>query len=95
MAVLLITQLGIFLLGMDAGAFASITVFCTGPASSGLSLIFGLLHLLFLGLFVVGIASLAFHRVRLPYIGILTVALLMIPVQASLVLNGTLSCDGP
>ena len=95
MAVLLIIHLSLFLLGMDAGAFASITVFCTGPASSGMGMMFGVSHLLFMGLFVVGIVSLGLNGARLAYIRLLTVAVSMLPVQAAMVSNGTFSSDFP
>lgn len=94
-AALLLIQLGLFLLSMDAGAFTSISIVCTGPGSSIIGDMLGLLHLLLLVLFLFGIVSLALKPARLPYIALLTVALLMLPIQASLGSNGALSCDGP
>ena len=92
-AAILFIQLAVFALSMDA--YTQISVLCTGPASSGLSWPFGLLHIAFLALFLIGILSFALPTLRLLYIALMTVALLMLPVQASLVSNGTLSCDGP
>ena len=94
-AVLLIVQIGLFLLSMDAGAFAKISAFCTGPASSNLGLLFGLLHLLFLALLMVGLISLQVVRLRALYVGILALAMLTLPFQAVLVANEQLTCDGP
>jgi hypothetical protein len=94
-AVLLLVQVGLFLLSMDAGAYAKISVFCTGPATSSLGLLFGLLHLLFFGLLLVGAVSLWVTGLRLFYVGLLAVGLLMLPIQATLVANDQLSCDGP
>ena len=93
--VLLIVQISLFWLSMDAGAYAKISIFCTGPASSGLGLLFGLLHLLFFGLLLVGLLSLGVTTLRLLYIVLLLVGILMLPLQAILVSNGELSCDGP
>ncbi len=90
---LLIFQTILFVLSMDA--FMEISAFCTGPASSALSLPFGLLHLLFIGLFLMGLASLAIAQLRFPYIALLTLALLMLAAQVLLVWNGVLLCDGP
>ena len=92
-AALLVIQIGLFVLSMDA--FMEMSFLCTGPASSALSLPFGLLHLLLIGLFLMGIASLAMPQLRLPYIALLTLALLMLSVQVLLVWNDVLLCDGP
>jgi hypothetical protein len=94
-AVLLVVQVSLLCLSSDAGGYAAISVFCTGPASSTLGPLFGLLHLLFFGLIVVGALSLRFAGLRLLYIGLLAAGLLMLPVQAVLVRNGVLSCDSP
>jgi len=92
-AILLIFQASLFVLSMDA--LMEMSVFCTGPASSALSVPFGLLHLLFVGLLLMGITSLVVAKLRLPYIALLTVALLMLLVQVLLVWNDVLICDGP
>lgn len=94
-ALLLVAQTGILWLSMDAGAYSAVSVFCTGPADSRIGFLFGLLHLLLLGLLLTGLLSLRIARLRLPYIGVLTAALVLLPVQATLVSNGSLSCDGP
>jgi len=91
-AFLLLLQWALLWLSMDA--YVEISVFCTGPASSGLSLPFGLLHLLFLGLLLLGVVSLAAPGLRLSYIALLAAALAMLPVQAVLVSDGVLTCDG-
>lgn len=90
---LLLLQSALLWLSMDA--FMEISVLCTGPASSELSLPFALLHLLFFGLALLGLVSLAGPRLRLPYIALLAAALAMLPVQAVLVSDGVLTCDGP
>jgi hypothetical protein len=92
---LLVAQLVLLLLSMDAGTFAKISIFCTGPASSRVGLLFGLLHVSFLALLLAGLLALRFTRLRLPYIGLLAAGLGMLTVQADLVSKGVLSCDGP
>jgi hypothetical protein len=92
---LLILQLALFLLSMDAGAYAKISVFCTGPASSRLGLLFGLLHLLFVVLWLVGLLSLQLTRLRMIYVGLLAASLGMLAVQAVFVFEGTLTSDSP
>ena len=92
-AFLLLVQGVLLWLSMDA--YKAISLFCTGPSSSGLSLPFGLLHLVFLALLLLGLMSLFVSRLRLPYIALLTAALLLLSIQPVLVWNGILSCDGP
>ncbi len=75
--------------------YEQISVFCTGPASSGWGWLFGGLHLLFLALVVLGLLSLRAIRVRALYIAFLTAALVLLPLQASLVQRGVMSCDVP
>jgi hypothetical protein len=83
----------LFWLSMDA--YMSISIFCTVSASSHLGLLFSLLHLLFIGLIVLGILSFPLSRLRLPYIALLAAALAMLPVQGELVSDGIISCDAP
>ena len=92
-ASLLLLQVIVFWLSMNI--WMQISVFCTGPASSPLSIPFGLLHLLLLVLSLFGLTSLRVARLRLPYIVVLTLALILLGVQALLVANGLLTCDGP
>ena len=94
-AAILILQAGLFLLSMDAGAFVGMSAFCTGPATSALSWVFGLVHLMLLGLFGLGIVSLPVSRARLSYIGLLAASLLMLILQTILVSHGVLTCDLP
>ena len=82
------------LLWLSTDAYVQISIFCTGPATSRLSLPFGLLHLLFLALLLLGAVSLAVRRLRLPYIALLCAVLVVLPVQATLVSHGALTCDG-
>ena len=92
-AFLLLVQLAV--LSISVNGYEQVSVFCTGPASSKLGWLFGGLHFLFLALLAVGPLSFAFLKLRAPYAGILIAALLMLPVQASLVQHRVLSCDGP
>lgn len=85
----------ITLLGLSLDAITEISIFCTGPAASRLSPLFGILHLLLSGLLVLGLLSLRLVRLRGPYIGLLIAAMIALPVQATLVFHGILSCDGP
>ena len=91
----------IFLLGQIVVLWASVSgheqfsVFCTGPASSSLSWLFRGLHLLFLALLMLGLLSMKVVKLRGHYLALLTLALVMLPVQARFVHRGVLSCDGP
>ena len=58
-------------------------------------MIFNILHHGYALLLLVGIASLFWARARKPYIFLLAATMLALPVQAWLVRNGTLYCDGP
>ena len=95
------TFVGSFLLGQVVILWASVSgheqfsVFCTGSASSSLSGLFGGLHLLFLVLLMLGLLSIKVVRLRGSYLALLTIALIMLPVQAHFVHRGVLSCDVP
>ena len=91
MAALLLLQVG--LAGLSTDSLWQISVFCTAPASSPWSLVFGLVHALLLGLLIFGLFSLHFVRLRLPYIALVTAALIALPIQALFVTRGTLWCD--
>jgi len=75
--------------------YYEISIFCTGPASSWLSWVFGLLHLSFLGLLMLGIASLAWPAARPAYLILIFVGLGGLAVQATLVHSHILKCDFP
>jgi hypothetical protein len=92
-AFFLLLQLGI--LWASVSGYEQISIFCTGPATSNLSWVFGARHLLFLALFVMGLLSIRATALRVPYLALLTVALIILPVQASLVHRHALSCDAP
>jgi hypothetical protein len=92
-AALLVLQ--VVLLWFSLGVYSEISVLCTAPASKGLGLLFGLIHMLFLALLVLGLISFRFTAVRLPYIALLAAALVALPIQATLVNTGQLWCDTP
>jgi hypothetical protein len=92
-AALLLLQIVLFWLSMDE--FMEISVFCTGGTNNPLGWLFGMIHLLLLGLLFLGLLSLRVPEFRLPYIGLLAAALLTLPAQASLVEHHQLSCDAP
>jgi len=92
-AAFLVLQVVLFWLSMDE--HMEISIFCAGGATNPLGLFFGLIHLLLFGLLFLGILSFRFSELRLPYIGLLAVSLLALPVQASLVEHHRLSCDAP
>jgi hypothetical protein len=91
----LLVQLGVLWVSVSVSGYEQTSVFCTGPTSSRLSWAFGGLHLLFLALLVMGLLSIKALRLRAPYVGLLTAALVILPVQASLVHRGVLQCDLP
>jgi succinate-acetate transporter protein len=92
-AFFLLVQLAV--LAVSVSGYEQISIFCTGPATSKLSWLFGGLHLLFLALLVVGALSFVFVRFRAPYVGILCAALALLPVQASFIGQRLMSCDVP
>jgi hypothetical protein len=89
----LLVQLAV--LWMSVSGFEQFSIFCTGPATSKLSWLFGGLHLLFLALLLLGLLSIKAIRLRAPYLALLTAALVILPVQGSFVHRGVLSCDAP
>jgi hypothetical protein len=92
-AALLALQLS--LLWLSLGPLGQASVFCTGPNSSPLAGAFGGLHLLFLALAVLGLVSLRIARLRLLYAVLLVIGVAALPLQAKLVSEGLLTCDGP
>jgi hypothetical protein len=92
-AALLLLQLCVAWLSLTT--YEQISVFCTGPASSNLGWLFGGLHLLLLGLLVLGLLALRAVQLRALYIVVLTAALALLPIQATLVQRSVISCDSP
>lgn len=92
-AALLALQLLVLLASF--GPLMQVSIFCTGPRSSTLAGLFGAIHLLFLGLLLVGALSLRFSSLRVPYVVLLVLGLGALPMQASLVSSGELKCDLP
>jgi hypothetical protein len=92
-AALLALQL--LLLVASFGPLLQVSIFCTGPRSSTLAGVFGLVHLLFLGLLFMGTLSLRFSSLRVPYAALLILGLAALPLQANFVSNGQLKCDLP
>ena len=89
---LLIAQVVLFWLSLDA--VMAISMFCT--VTTGRSPpIFGYVHLVYLILFLVGLASLFWQRARLPYVAAISIALLALPAQVWLLENDRLHCDAP
>ena len=90
---MLILQVAVLFVSLDA--YYEISVFCTGPATSWLSWVFGLFHLSFLALLALGIASLAWREARPTYLIIIALGFAILPVQATLVHSHILTCDFP
>ena len=78
-----------------SGPWLQISIFCTGSASNALGSFFGILHLLFLAAFTLGLLALLVTRLRFPYALFLLLALPALPVQAWLVAEDKLTCDVP
>lgn len=72
-----------------------LSIFCTVSSRPWLGWLFGLLHWTLLGLLVTGVMSFAVSGLRIFYFSAVLAALLALPVQASLVQQRVLSCDGP
>jgi len=71
------------------------SIFCTGPTSSNLASFFGLVHLFFAGLLILGLVALFVPRARVAYIALILFTLPALPAQAWLVEQGKLTCDVP
>ena len=82
-------------LGVSLDTYYEITIFCTGPATGWIQWTFALLHLSFLGLFALGIASLLWRAARPAYLILIILGLAALPVQAMLVHSHVLKCDLP
>jgi hypothetical protein len=89
----LLTQAGLLYLSFDD--LMQISIFCTVSQGSKVGWLFGLLHWTLLALFVAGVMSLVVAGLRIFYVCAMVAALLALPVQASLVEQGTITCDGP
>ena len=94
-AVVTMLILQVVVLSVSLGGFYEISVFCTGPTSSWLSGAFGLLHLSFLVLLALGMASLAWPAARPAYLLMIVAGLALLPIQATLVRSHNLTCDFP
>ena len=89
--VLLAVQVILFLVSVNA--FMSISIFCSVTAGRAPPF-FTVIHFAYLGLFLLGIASLFWRPCRRIYIAAIVVALLALPVQLWLLDSGHLTCDG-
>ena len=92
-ALLLAAQLLALWLSLDAILEASI--FCTVARSVVVSWLFGLLHVLFAALFLLGLLSLRMPGIRSGYIIVVLLAFIALAMQVVLVDQGLLTCDGP
>ena len=90
--VLLIAQVVLFLISLDT--FMAISIFCSVTTGASPP-IFSFVHFAYLGLFLLGILSLFWRRVRLVYLVGISVALVALPVQVWMLENDKLQCDGP
>jgi len=80
---------------LSLGQFDRTSVFCTGPSSSGVATAFGGLHLLFVGVALLGVVSLRVSRLRVLYAVLLLFGVAVLPLQAQLVSKAVLRGDGP
>ncbi|HEY0629885.1 MAG TPA: hypothetical protein VGD23_11215 [Sphingomicrobium sp.] len=92
-AVVLLLAVQVILFLVSVNAFMSISIFCSLTAGRSPP-IFTAIHFVYLGLFLLGIASLFWRRGRKIYIAGIVVALLALPVQLWLLDSGQLRCDG-
>lgn len=90
---MLIVQLVVLFVSWDT--YYEITIFCTGPATGWIQWTFALIHLSFLGLLVLGLASLVWLAARPAYLILILLGLAALPVQAMLVHSHVLKCDLP
>ena len=90
--ILLVAQVVLFLISVSS--FMAISVFCS-VTTGGSPPWFTIIHFIYLGLFLFGIASLFFwHLGRKIYIAAILVALIALPIQLWLLDSGYLRCDG-
>jgi hypothetical protein len=92
-AALCVTQLVV--LSFSLGPLLSASIFCTGPNASSIAVLFGVIHLCLLALLGIGVLSIRFEILRLPYAVLLLIGLSALPFQAHLVSTGRLQCDFP
>ena len=90
--ILLVAQVVLFWVSLDT--IMAISMFCTVTTGSSPP-IFGYVHLAYLFLFLVGLASLFWQRARLPYVAAISIALLALPMQVWMLENDKLRCEGP
>ena len=91
--VMLLLQAVVLFVSMDT--YYEITIFCTGPSMGWVQWTFALLHLSLLGLFALGLASLAWRAARPAYLILIALGLAALPIQAMLVHSHVLKCDLP
>ncbi len=92
MCAALVGQLAILWWSLDG--FLALSVFCT-VATTPMLWVFNGLHYVYAGLALLGLLSLRWARARLPYLMLLLVTALALPVQLWPVQHGYLTCDGP
>jgi len=95
LAVVVMLALQALVLFVSLDAYHEISIFCTGPATGWVQWTFALLHLSFLGLFALGVASLAWRTARPAYLILIFLGLAALPIQAMLVHSQVLRCDLP
>lgn len=90
--ILLVVQVILFLVSVSS--FMAISVFCS-VTTGGSPPLFTIIHFIYLGLFLFGVASLFFWRLgRKIYAAAIIIALLALPLQLWLLDSGYLRCDG-
>ena len=88
---LLILQVVIFLTSVE---WSQISLLCTLSTSKQWGWI-AYIHGMFLALLLLGLISFIWPRLRLWYVVLLCLGLAVLPLQARLVEQGVLFCDGP
>ena len=87
--------LQLVMLCVSIGPLVEMSPFCSGTGADRLASIFGGVHALLLLLLVMGVCSIWFTRLRLPYLALVLIGLCALPVQVWLVSHGQLHCDLP
>lgn len=77
---------------LSFGGVWAIGIFCTATREPALE-VFGSVHFVYAGLFLIGLVALAWRRLRLVYAIALALSLLALPIQAWLVHEERLYCD--
>lgn len=92
LGVILLLFLQAFLAILSFNGVWAISIFCTATRDPALDA-FGWLHVVYAGLFLLGLIALMWQRLRLPYAIALALSLLALPVQYWLVHEERLYCD--